>query len=138
MIVYKSKIGLELVIPLSLIFGWTLIMLIIKKEWIGVVSILVIIIIMTYTFFAMNYIVEPENLTIKCTLLCNEKIPIQSIRKISETNNILSSPAYSIDRLEIFYNKFDSIMISPKYKKEFIENLLELNPNIEIVYKKVK
>ena len=48
----------------------------------------------------------------------NTNIDIKSIRKIIETYNPLSSPAASIDRLEIFYNKFDSILISPKDKKE--------------------
>lgn len=56
-----------------------------------------------------------------------------SIRKIEETRNPISAPAPSLNRLEIFYNRFDSIVISPKDKPEFIANLIKLNPEIEVV-----
>ena len=62
-------------------------------------------------------------------------IPISKIIKISETISILSSPASSLDRLEIIYNKYDRVMISPKNKSEFISKLLKINPNIEVKLK---
>ena len=134
--IYKSKLGLELIIPLTLIFGYALFELISYRIWIGVLIILLTIIFILYTFLSIQYKIENDNLNIKCTILVNINIDIKSIRKITETYNPLSSPAASIDRLEIFYNKFDSILISPKHKREFIQNLLEINPNIEIVYRK--
>lgn len=85
---------------------------------------------------SINYKIEKENLNVKCTFLVNENIEINTIRKITETYNPLSSPAASIDRIEIFYNKFDSVLISPKKKKEFIEDILKINPNIEVIYRK--
>ena len=133
---YKSKLGLELIIPLILIFGYSLFELISKKVWIGIFVMVLTIIFLLYTFMSINYKIENDNLNVKCTILMNINIDIKSIRKIIETSNPLSSPAASIDRLEIFYNKFDSILISPKLKKQFIQNLLEINPNIEIIYRK--
>ena len=85
---------------------------------------------------SINYKIEKENLNVKCTFLVNENIEINTIRKITETYNPLSSPAASIDRIEIFYNKFDSVLISPKKKQEFIEDVLKINPNIEVIYRK--
>ena len=55
--------------------------------------------------------------------------------KLTETNNLLSSPATSIDRIEILYNKFDIILVSPKDKSEFIKNLTAINSNIEVKLK---
>ena len=133
---YKSKLGLELIIPFILIFGYSLFELISNKVWTGIFIMVLTIIFILYTFLSINYKIENDNLNVKCTILMNINIDIKSIRKIIETYNPLSSPAASIDRLEIFYNKFDSILISPKDKKEFIQNLLEINPNIEIVYRK--
>ena len=132
---YKSKLGLELIIPLILIFGYSLFELISNKVWIGIFIIVLTIIFILYTLLSINYKIGNDTLNIKCTILININIDIKSIRKITETYNPLSSPAASIDRLEIFYNKFDSILISPKFKKEFIQNLLEINPNIEIEYR---
>jgi hypothetical protein len=134
--IYKSKLGLELIIPLALIFGYALFELILNRVWIGILIMLLTILFIIYTFISIQYKIENNNLNIKCTILMNIDIEIKSIRKVTETYNPLSSPAASIDRIEIFYNKFDSILISPKLKKKFIKNLLEMNPNIEIVYRK--
>ena len=134
--IYKSKLGLELIIPLILIFGYALFELISNRVWIGILIMLLTTLFIIYTFLSIKYEIENDNLNIKCTILMNTHIEIKSIRKVTETYNPLSSPAASIDRLEISYNKFDSILISPKHKKEFIKNLLEINPNIEIVYRK--
>jgi len=39
---------------------------------------------------------------------------------------------FSLDRLEIFYNRFDSVVISPEDKAGFIAELTKLNPEIEV------
>ena len=62
------------------------------------------------------------------TLLVNSgpfkwNVPIQQINSITPTSNPLSSPALSIDRLRIDYGQGQSIMISPKEKGIFIEDL---------------
>lgn len=133
---YKSKLGLELIIPISLILGYALFELITEKSWLGIFMMFLTISFISYIFLSINYKIEKENLNVKCTFIINENIEIKSIRKITETYNPLSSPAASIDRIEIFYNKFDSILISPKNKKDFIQNILNINPNIEVIYRK--
>lgn len=55
-----------------------------------------------------------------------------SIKNISETRNPISSPALSLDRLEIVYNRFDSVLISPADKIDFIAELLHRKPDIEV------
>ncbi|MGA6121648.1 PH domain-containing protein [Sphingobacterium anhuiense] len=50
----------------------------------------------------------------------------------------MSSPVTSLDRIEITYGKFDSFIISPKQIKEFIDNLIILNPNIKFKNKKIE
>lgn len=133
---YKSKIGLELIIPLCILFSFTLFDLISRKIWIGVVIDLLIISIIIYIFQSITYKIENENLNIHCAFFLNKNIKIKTISKISETYNILSSPAAtSMDRLEICYNEFNSIMISPKNKEEFIQNLIKINSNIEIKHR---
>lgn len=135
--VYKSKIGLELVIPLVLVFGAVLFLIISEEPgWLGLVIILPVIVFIVYMFMTTYYTISGNNLRIKCGFIINKTIDIHTINKISETNNPLSSPATSIDRLEITYREFDSILISPKQKKEFINEILALNPNVEVQFKK--
>jgi len=45
------------------------------------------------------------------------------ITSIRESRSIISSPAFSLDRLEIQYEAGKMILISPKNRAEFLENL---------------
>lgn len=89
-----------------------------------------------YTFTNTTYIIEDKTLRIKCGFLYNKKIDIERIKRVEESRSPLSSPAPSLDRLEIIYNKFDSILISPKDKGGFIDEVLKINPSIEVRYSK--
>lgn len=51
------------------------------------------------------------------------QVPIEQITSITPTSNPLSSPALSLDRLRIDYGRGQSIMISPKDKSQFIQDL---------------
>lgn len=134
--IYNSKIGLELVIPLIFVFGIVLFLTVIEKpNWIGIAILAPVIVFIVHMFLTTNYTIENDKLTIKCGFLFNKTIDINSIKKITETNNALSSPATSLDRLEITYGKFDSVIISPKQKQEFINDITTLNPNVEVKFK---
>ncbi len=135
--VYKSKIGLEIVIPLILVFGIVLFLTVSgKPSWIGVTILLPVILFVVHLFATTYYSIIENSLIVKCGFLYNKTIDINTIKKISETNNPISSPATSIDRLDITYGKYDSIIISPKQKQDFIDDILALNPNIEVKFKK--
>ena len=43
----------------------------------------------------------------------------------------MSSPAPSFDRIELKYGKFDEIIISPKDKLSFANDLTQINTEIE-------
>jgi membrane protein YdbS with pleckstrin-like domain len=129
---YKSKVGLELVIPIAIILMTTLALMIYQKLWPGVVLIALVAAFIIHMFSTTYYVVADNNLTIKCGFLFNQTIPIQIITKISETRNPLSSPAVSIDRLEIKYNKYSTVLVSPAEKTDFIQTLLAINPAIQV------
>lgn len=133
---FKAKIGLELVIPLTLLLGGIGMKMAYDKVWTGLTIILLVSGFITHLFINTVYQIDQHILKIKCGFLVNITIKIASIRKITETNNPISSPATSIDRLEIAYNRYDSVLISPKDKVGFIKTLKALNPAIEVCLKK--
>ena len=133
---YKSKIGKGLVVFLSIVFIGFAVKMTMDFSWTALAIVLPLVIFIVHMFWTTYCIIDNGILKIKCGMLYNHKIEIESILKMIETNTIISSPALSLDRLEIVYNKYDRIIISPKNKQEFINNLLEINPNIEIIYKK--
>ena len=135
--VYKSKIGLELVIPLIIVFGAILFLAVTEEpNFVGFGILLLVMIFVIHMFMTTNYTIDGGNLKIKCGFFFNETIDIKTIKKISETNNALSSPATSLDRIEINYGKFDSVIISPKLKKEFIDEIIAINSSVEVKFKK--
>lgn len=69
-----------------------------------------------------KYIVDNENLKIISGPF-SWNIPINSIKSVQETQNAITSPALSFDRLEITYDEDKVINISPANKKEFTQKL---------------
>lgn len=131
--VYKSKIGLELVIPVMLILVTVIVFSIYDNaNGIGIVVTFLVIAFIADMFMRTHYTIDGDLLKIKCGFLYSKQIEIHQIKRISETNNALSAPAISLDRLEISYNKYDSILISPKQKQEFISDIKNINPGIEV------
>ncbi|MBX2895213.1 MAG: PH domain-containing protein [Cyclobacteriaceae bacterium] len=130
---FYSKIGLEIVIPLVLIFGITGTIMVMQGAWLGVAIHLFSMLLISHLITNTYYQIEDDKLRIKSGFIINKFIAIDAIRKIQKSNNIFSSPAASLDRLEIFYNKYDSVLISPKHKQEFLDELRKVNPAIEII-----
>ncbi|MGZ4000160.1 MAG: PH domain-containing protein [Mucilaginibacter sp.] len=130
---YRSKIGREFVIPLAVIIGGPFIWMLFLQAWYGVVAIGLFALFALHLFTTTYYIISGDTLYIKSGFIIQITIDIGSITKISATRNMLSSPALSLDRLEIFYNKYDSVLISPKDKEEFIAQLQDLNRRITYV-----
>lgn len=68
-----------------------------------------------------RYIIQDEILTIH-SLFLKWRIPLANIQKISKTNNSISSPALSLDRLKIEYikdGKIKQVLVSPRDQQAF-------------------
>ncbi len=129
--IYKSKIdwwlGLVFVYPI-----YRSIVSIIDGEWIGYPVLVFFLLFIVFISKSTRYIIAENQLTVKSMWIVNDKIDISTIRKIEKTKSILSSPALSLDRIAIKFNKYDEVYISPKEKQNFLNNLLQINPNIEV------
>ncbi len=63
------------------------------------------------------------------------KILIESINKIEKNTTTYGGmkPALATNGLIVIYNKFDEIYISPDSNDLFVDQLLKINPNIEVI-----
>ncbi|MEJ8777563.1 PH domain-containing protein [Pseudogracilibacillus sp. ICA-222130] len=84
-----------------------------------------------WIWFGTNYKVTEEQLYIVSGPF-RTTIHIANIRKIKATKSLLSAPALSVDRMEIHYNTYDMVIVSPKEKDAFIRNLQSKNKSIEV------
>jgi hypothetical protein len=127
---YRSKVSLALIISAAVFIIGILVLMLIQGAWPGVLIISIVLAFITHMFMATYYTIDGDELFVKCGFLINIKIDISTITKIEPTNTVLSSPALSFDRLEVFYNKYDSVVISPGDNAGFIEKLRSINPAI--------
>ena len=73
-----------------------------------------------------RYVISDGILTIHCMWL-TWKIPVADIQSITATTNSVSSPALSLDRLEVVYlknGKSCTVLVSPKNKELFRKSLM--------------
>ncbi|GAB3281424.1 hypothetical protein GCM10027347_57060 [Larkinella harenae] len=135
MTTYKSKIGLELIIPLAgLLFGIGS-LLVYKGSWAGTGIVTVVSLLIAHLFMTTRYQIDAGILRIQSGFFFHKALPIETIKKIIETRNPISSPALSLDRIELIYNRFDSVLISPNDKMGFIAELLRAKPDIDVQLK---
>ncbi|MES2378586.1 MAG: PH domain-containing protein [Bacteroidota bacterium] len=136
--VYKSKISPALFILVVVLIGGLSVVYIIDHVWVGLTINLFVGGFIAPMFLMTNYTINGNTLNVRCGFFYNTDIDISSVRSIVETNSVLSAPALSFDRIEIFYNRYDSIVISPPHKMDFITHLKSINDNIEVKLKEKK
>lgn len=129
---FRSKIGLEIVIPMGLILCGVLVFMLIQGACIGVIVIAVVLVFVIHLFATTYYTIDGAELKVRSGFLINITIDINTITKIVPTRSILSAPAVSLERLEVFYNKYDSVVVSPEDKEGFIAGLKGVNEGIVV------
>lgn len=134
--IFKTKIGSGFFISVPLLLCGILALCFYTRFYIPLIIALPVMLLATYTVLSIEYKITEDKLIISSGPFYKLQILISSIHKIEETWGIRKSPAGSTDRLEIFYNTDDSVMISPKDKTGFIKTVQEINPQIEIKMKK--
>ncbi|MBS4210897.1 PH domain-containing protein [Neobacillus rhizophilus] len=78
------------------------------------------------------YVIDDKNLIVRYGPF-KKIIPFYSIKSVKKTMNPLSSPALSLKRLEITYGQYDTVLISPKDRDEFMDVLANHCPHAKII-----
>ena len=133
--IYYSKVSYTLLIFVFLVFFGPLVPNFISNGFnantiLAFSAMVVLYGFILHMFFNTTYKIEKGKLYIKCGFFNYNPVNIGEMKKISKSSNIISSPAASFDRIEITYGKFDELIISPKHKTKFVEDLQKINPGI--------
>jgi hypothetical protein len=75
-----------------------------------------------WMYTSTRYVLNDNTLLVKSGGF-SWQIPVAEITAITPTRNARSSPALSLDRLRIDYSVDKSVMISPKLKQQFLQDL---------------
>jgi Bacterial PH domain len=95
------------------------------------VSFLLIAVGVILPFWLLNtfYKINEDILAVKCGPF-NWNIKLAEIKSITPTKDLISSPAFSVDRLRIEYGKSNFIIVSPKNKSDFIKEIEKCKENL--------
>jgi hypothetical protein len=130
---FRSKIDMLILVPVILVLAGVGVYMIVNGILLGEIAIGLVVLFIFYTYVYTSYVVTDDNkLKIRSGFLYNQEIYIKSIKKVRPTKNHRASPALSSDRLEISYNRYGRVVVSPNNKTEFLRELKVVNPRIRI------
>ncbi|SEP55055.1 PH domain-containing protein [Flavobacterium urocaniciphilum] len=94
-----------------------------------------LVFIFTVLYFTTYYEIQKEELIISM-FFYKVRIKISEIRNVNYSNSFIKTniykPGFHHKGIEILYHKYDDIFISPQNREQFIAQLKEHNPTIEI------
>ena len=134
---YRSKIGISELLPTVAV-----ILSIATQVFFSFGSILIIIFGMQLIFqiikyFNLFYYITPENsLKVKNGWFFRCNINIQEINSILPSRVNSGSPSMAINGLEVTYLTTKKIHLTPVNQTEFMQTLIQLNPQIVVNYNK--
>jgi hypothetical protein len=130
---FKSKVDFLLLLPVLILLLAAEAFMISNKMIIGIVGVGILAAFVIYMCIDTLYVFTNDNkLKIRSGFIFRREIYIRSIKRIRPTRDHMPSPALSFDRLEISYNRYGRVVVSPNNKSEFIRELKEVNPRIRI------
>jgi uncharacterized membrane protein YdbT with pleckstrin-like domain len=92
---------------------------------------IVLPVILIWMWFTTYYVLDNKELVIRSGPY-KKRISLEKIISVKKTLNPLSSPALSLKRIEITYEKYGMALISPKDRDQFIKMLKERCPQVII------
>ena len=90
----------------------------------------VFVVFMLWVYFGTYYELTDEVLKIRSGPI-RSTIPLHTIEAIEPMRSPLSSPALSMDRLQIRYDRYGFTMVSPEDKQRFIAELVSRAPSLQ-------
>ncbi len=127
--IFRTKIGLEVIIFIFLVLAFATYS---SGEISVAITFIPILMLIFILFKGIKYTIDKGQLLVKNSIFGTTKINVSEIGEIKETNNPLSAPAGSLDRILVKYSDSGAVLISPINRDEFIKELLRINPQINV------
>lgn len=107
------------------------------QKLIGSSVIILISVLLAWIFWGTNYTLTQEKIKINSgPVKFNMRIENISEIIVHTTLWVGWKPATAMNGIIIKYNRFDEIYISPKTNEIFVREILKINPQIKVSYKK--
>ena len=123
---YKTRVSVSLM-SICIIATVVPLFFALKETKIFVVPIVLFVLVLFVSVIKIKYVIDGYTLKIYSFFWMHNDIDIKSIRKIEPNRSfactLVSSPAASLKRLAIHYNKYDEVYVSPRNQEDFINEI---------------
>lgn len=131
-VIFRSKRSVWFTISVVLPLGFAVVMAFLDPWYVSLTMLPVLVLSVPIYFRTYYKIRDINQLNVVCGLFYNKTFPIDDIVSLRPTSNVMSSPALSLDRLEIRFRDKKTLLISPVKPDQFIALLCSINPAIEV------
>lgn len=136
-IVFRSKVDLWLAVLLGGALLFALVSVLVATVrlndpalWLGLAMTLAVGGFVVWLFLSTCYELDGRELVVRSGPL-RWRIDLATVESVTPTRNPLSSPALSLDRLQIRYGKGRFLLVSPVERNPFLNALARAEPALE-------
>ena len=130
---FKSKVGWWYHLILLILAGVTVFLFVAGNSRVSMVVMLLSTLLCIHVLLSTWYRITADGYLIAhCSIFPEKKVKIEEITAVETTVLPVSSYALSLDRLIIYRNDQQWLLISPTDKKEFLRCLRKYNPDIKV------
>lgn len=130
--VFKSKVGWWYHFAILLIVAGCIKVFLSTNVW-AIVAMLAVAMLALHVLFNTWYKITADGVLIAhCSIFPEKRIPVSEISALERTVLPVSSYALSLDRLIIYKEGKQWLLVSPVNEKDFIRLLRKINPHIEL------
>ena len=130
---FRSRVSIFLLVLIVVVCGIPCIFALQENQWQPVVAIGIVVLFVFIMLLDTRYIIAGNNLYIKIFFIpAAPTMDLTKLMLINKTRSMLSAPACSLDRILLSFSDGSMVIISPRHQKEFIEEILKINPNVQV------
>ena len=134
---FKSKLEPAILLPVSLVLFILIILSVVESLWVPAGALFIAGRFLVYVCRSTCYQITGGRLVIQVGILYRNAVHIRTIKRVRTTRNLSLAPALAFDRLEISFNRYGRVLVSPDEQAEFISELVKANPKIRVIHETV-
>ena len=129
---FRSRISILFVLLIVGVTGFGTYQAVLEAKYFAIPIMVVVLFAFFGTIFGIHYTIEEDKLTVSDLFFIKETYELKKLKSITRTYNPVSSPAASLKRIKLDFGCGHPLIISPANQDVFIEEVLRINPNVQV------
>lgn len=129
---FRSRVSILLLIFIFAAMSPGIIAPLMDGEIVAALAVFGVGLIIMSILFCIRYRIEDDKLYVGEVFRKGEAFDLKKLVSITPTRSLLSAPAASLRRIKLDFGCGKALVISPAMQDVFIEEILRINPKVEI------